>query len=78
MLARDRILLVTDAAAVARPPAGERDRTKLAVLEQNFRRGADAQVRGRRVTVYERIAPGRAQLPETGPRTQSGNTANLP
>ncbi|MDX2544815.1 glycosyltransferase family 39 protein [Streptomyces sp. WI04-05B] len=55
MLAQRRILLVTDAARVARPVSAKRDRTKIAVLTKYFRAVADEQVRGRRVTVYERL-----------------------
>ncbi|MFJ8648995.1 hypothetical protein ACIRNI_23095 [Streptomyces sp. NPDC093546] len=54
MLAQRRILLVTDAAQVARPVSAERDKVKTAVLREHFRAVADEQVRGRRVTVYER------------------------
>ncbi|MFJ9640011.1 glycosyltransferase family 39 protein [Streptomyces sp. NPDC101178] len=54
MLARRRILLVTDAPGVARPPATERERAKASVLRTHFRPVADEQARGRRVTVYER------------------------
>ncbi|KAB2977272.1 hypothetical protein F8R89_23620 [Streptomyces sp. SS1-1] len=54
MLAQRRILLVTDAAAVARPVAGRRDQVKSALLTRYFGVVADLQVRGRRVTVYER------------------------
>ncbi|MGW6735969.1 glycosyltransferase family 39 protein [Streptomyces sp. NPDC055013] len=54
MLAQRRILLVTDASEVARPLAGKRDRAKTAVLKKHFKVVADVQVRGRRVTVYER------------------------
>ncbi|MGW5481835.1 glycosyltransferase family 39 protein [Streptomyces sp. NPDC004008] len=54
MLAQRRILLVTDAATVARPVSGERDSVKLAVLMEYFTVVADEQVRGRRVTVYQR------------------------
>lgn len=57
MLAQRRILLVTDAPAVARPVSNERDRVKTAVLEEHFRVVVDEQVRGRRVTVYERLGP---------------------
>lgn len=59
MLAQQRILLVTDAARVAKPVAAERDGTKASVLEGYFTAVADKQVRGRRVTVYERLAPAR-------------------
>ncbi|MFI7409190.1 hypothetical protein ACIBU0_11040 [Streptomyces sp. NPDC049627] len=55
MLAQRRILLVTDAPDVARPPSNERDRVKTAVLKEHFTVVADEQVRGRRVTVYERL-----------------------
>ncbi|MER5728766.1 hypothetical protein ABT084_10545 [Streptomyces sp. NPDC002138] len=54
MLAQRRILLVTDAAKVAKPSGAERDRVKAAVLREHFVAVADRQVRGRRVTVYER------------------------
>ncbi|MET9830488.1 glycosyltransferase family 39 protein [Streptomyces sp. NPDC006385] len=54
MLAHQRILLVTDAPDVARPVSNERDKVKSAVLREHFRVEADEQVRGRRVTVYER------------------------
>ncbi|MCR8946772.1 glycosyltransferase family 39 protein [Streptomyces sp. OUCMDZ-4982] len=59
MLAHHRILLVTDAPGVARPPATARDRMKRSVLRDHFRITADGQVRGRRVTVYERRATAR-------------------
>ncbi|ELS56362.1 glycosyltransferase family 39 protein [Streptomyces viridochromogenes] len=55
MLAHRRILLVTDAPAVARPASAERDKMKAAVLREYFTVVADEQVRGRRVTVYERL-----------------------
>ncbi|WP_225827293.1 glycosyltransferase family 39 protein [Streptomyces naphthomycinicus] len=54
MLAERRILLVTDVPAVAPPVSAERDRAKSAVLRRYFTAVADRQVRGRRVTVYER------------------------
>ncbi|MFF6782105.1 hypothetical protein [Streptomyces sp. NPDC012510] len=54
MLTHRRILLVTDADQVAGPVTAERDRMKTAVLKQYFTAVADEQVRGRRVTVYER------------------------
>jgi mannosyltransferase len=57
MLAQRRILLVTDATKVAKPVSAERDRVKLSVLREYFTAGADEQVRGRRVTVYERLEP---------------------
>ncbi|MCH0541059.1 glycosyltransferase family 39 protein [Streptomyces sp. MUM 203J] len=59
MLARRRILLITDSAQVAKPVAGRRDRMKTAVLKEHFTAVADEQVRGRRVTVYERLTTGR-------------------
>ncbi|MDC0768091.1 glycosyltransferase family 39 protein [Streptomyces sp. HD] len=57
MLAQHRILLVTDAPDVARPVSNERDEAKTAVLQEHFTVVADEQVRGRRVTVYERVEP---------------------
>lgn len=54
MLARHRIVLVTDAPGVARPPVGGRERMKAAVLEEHFTVVADESERGRRVIVYER------------------------
>jgi mannosyltransferase len=57
MLAQQRILLVTDASRVAKPATAERDRTKTSVLRKYFTAVADEQVRGRRVTVYERRDP---------------------
>lgn len=57
MLARPRILLVTDAAQAAGQAPGARDRVKLAVLREYFTPVADVRVRGRRVTVYERRGP---------------------
>lgn len=59
MLAHHRILLVTDAPGVARPPATARDRMKRSVLRNHFRITADGHARGRRVTVYERRTTGR-------------------
>lgn len=55
MLAQQRILLVTDVPRVARPVTAARDRTKMSVLRKYFTAVADEQVRGRRVTVYERL-----------------------
>ena len=55
MLAQRRILLVTDVAKVARPVSARRDRTKVSVLRKYFTPVADAQVRGRRVTVCQRV-----------------------
>ncbi|MBT2676643.1 glycosyltransferase family 39 protein [Streptomyces sp. ISL-14] len=55
MLAQRRILLVTDVPGVARPVSAERDKTKTAVLREHFTVVADVQVRGRRVTAYERL-----------------------
>ncbi|MER7467754.1 hypothetical protein [Streptomyces sp. NPDC097981] len=54
LLAQRRVLLVTDAAKVAKPPGAARDAAKAAVLKGYFRVVEDRQVRGRRVTVYER------------------------
>lgn len=56
MLAQQRILLVTDATQVAKPVTAERERMKASVLKKYFTAVADEQVRGRRVTVYERLA----------------------
>ncbi|WP_330293749.1 glycosyltransferase family 39 protein [Streptomyces sp. NBC_00576] len=56
MLTQQRILLVTDAPGVAKPATAARDRTKISVLRKYFTAVADEQVRGRRVTVYERLA----------------------
>ncbi|MEU2390939.1 hypothetical protein [Streptomyces sp. NPDC007369] len=54
LLGQRRVLLVTDAAKVAKPSGAARDAAKAAVLEEHFQVVADRQVRGRRVTVYER------------------------
>ncbi|MFC8144292.1 hypothetical protein ACFUKV_21570 [Streptomyces paradoxus] len=54
LLAEHRVLLVTDASRVARPVTTARDRVKTAVLRRYFTPVADEQIRGRRVTVYER------------------------
>lgn len=54
LLAEHRVLLVTDASPVARPVTAARDRAKAAVLRRYFTPVADEQIRGRRVTVYER------------------------
>lgn len=59
LVQRRRILLVTDAAQVARPVSAERDGMKASVLRTYFTVVADEQVRGRRVTVYERRASAR-------------------
>jgi mannosyltransferase len=48
-------MLITDTPEVARPASAARDKEKIAVLEKCFTVVADEQVRGRRVTVYERI-----------------------
>ncbi|MGR8010750.1 glycosyltransferase family 39 protein [Streptomyces hypolithicus] len=56
LLAQQRILLVTDASQVARPVTAKRDRLKTSVLTTYFTVVADEQVRGRRVTAYERRA----------------------
>ncbi|MCX4906837.1 glycosyltransferase family 39 protein [Streptomyces sp. NBC_00878] len=57
MLTQRRILLVTDATKVAKPVSAKRDRMKISVLKEYFTAVADKQVRGRRVTMYERLAP---------------------
>ncbi|GGZ94271.1 glycosyltransferase family 39 protein [Streptomyces subrutilus] len=54
LLAQRRVLLVTDAAEVAKPPSSARDEAKAEVLRERFTAVEDRQVRGRRVTVYER------------------------
>ncbi|MDQ1010231.1 mannosyltransferase [Streptomyces sp. V4I23] len=59
MLARQRIVLVTDAEDASKPASSARDRTKISTLREYFRPVADEQVRGRRVTVYERRTSGR-------------------
>ncbi|MFD5540195.1 hypothetical protein ACFWIJ_20865 [Streptomyces sp. NPDC127079] len=59
ILAERRILLVTDAPRVARPVTAARDRAKTQVLRECFTPVADEQIRGRRVTVYERRTPRR-------------------
>jgi mannosyltransferase len=59
MLAQQRILLITDVPEVARPVSAERDKVKTAVLDEYFTAVRDEQVRGRRVTVYERLEPPR-------------------
>ncbi|MGW1890088.1 glycosyltransferase family 39 protein [Streptomyces sp. NPDC002004] len=64
ILSRRRILLVTDAMSVAKPVSAERDRVKLSVLRTHFTVVADEQIRGRRVTVYERL--GTAHRRESG------------
>jgi mannosyltransferase len=63
MLGHRRILLVTDAAAVARPATAARERVKAAVLREYFRPVYDEEVRGRRLTVYERLE----RRPSPGP-----------
>ncbi|MFF1776991.1 hypothetical protein [Streptomyces virginiae] len=54
LLGQRRVLLVTDAEKVAKPPSADRDKAKTAVLREHFAVVADRQLRGRRVTVYER------------------------
>ncbi|MDD9376163.1 glycosyltransferase family 39 protein [Streptomyces sp. ZAF1911] len=49
-----RVLLVTDSGKGAKPPSSQADRAKAAVLRAEFTVVEDRQVRGRRVTVYER------------------------
>lgn len=55
MLARNRILLVTDVPWVARPIATARDRMKMTVLLTYFTPLSDVRVHGRRLTVYQRL-----------------------
>ncbi|MEV0372212.1 glycosyltransferase family 39 protein [Streptomyces sp. NPDC050636] len=55
MLTQRRILLVTDAPQVAKPVAAQRDKVKTSVLKKYFRAVSNEQVRGRRVTTYERL-----------------------
>ncbi|WP_326698140.1 glycosyltransferase family 39 protein [Streptomyces sp. NBC_01754] len=59
MLTQRRILLVTDSHRAAAPVTAARDKVKASVLKEYFTAVADKQVRGRRVTVYARIAPAR-------------------
>ncbi|MEV4196712.1 hypothetical protein AB0J65_35800, partial [Streptomyces toxytricini] len=54
LLEQRRVLLVTDAARVAKPSGAARDAAKAKVLAEHFAVVADREVRGRRVTVYER------------------------
>ncbi|MFC5149916.1 glycosyltransferase family 39 protein [Streptomyces aureoversilis] len=54
MLARKRIILVTDAYAVARPLGTERERAKQQILDRYFHKSHQTQVNGRRITVYDR------------------------
>ncbi|MER7821234.1 hypothetical protein ABTX85_01465 [Streptomyces sp. NPDC096097] len=54
LLGQRRVLLVTDSEQVAKAPSADRDKAKAAVLREHFAVVADRQVRGRRVTVYER------------------------
>ncbi|WP_328297116.1 hypothetical protein OG389_04340 [Streptomyces sp. NBC_00435] len=54
LLQRRRVLLVTDAAKVPGRSGSEADRAKAAVLGEEFTVVEDREVRGRRVTVYER------------------------
>ncbi|MGW1770421.1 glycosyltransferase family 39 protein [Streptomyces sp. NPDC002104] len=49
-----RVLLVTDSGKKAKPSGSPADRAKAAVLRAEFTVVEDRQVRGRRVTVYER------------------------
>ncbi|WP_455711306.1 glycosyltransferase family 39 protein [Streptomyces olivaceoviridis] len=57
ILAEHRVLVVTDASEVARPVTADRDKMKTTILRQYFTPVADEQIRGRRVTVYERDKP---------------------
>ncbi|MGW4223753.1 glycosyltransferase family 39 protein [Streptomyces bauhiniae] len=50
-----RILLVTDAPGVAKRDSAHRDKAKRAALRRYFTPVTDETVRGRRVTVYERL-----------------------
>ncbi|MFB7779726.1 glycosyltransferase family 39 protein [Streptomyces bauhiniae] len=64
ILRSNRILLVTDAPGVAKRDSAHRDKAKRAALRRYFRAVADETVRGRRVTVYERLpAPVRGPSP---------------
>lgn len=54
MLGQRRIVLVTDAARVSKSASAKRDMEKISVLKKYFTPVTDEQVRGRRVTVYER------------------------
>ncbi|WP_405554018.1 hypothetical protein [Streptomyces sp. NBC_01171] len=64
MLRSDRILLVTDAPGVAKRDSARRDKAKRAALRSCFTPVADETVRGRRVTVYERLPePGQSSSP---------------
>jgi mannosyltransferase len=56
MLEQRRILVITDARDLARPVSNQRDEVKTAVLKERFEVVADEQVRGRRVTVYQRTS----------------------
>jgi mannosyltransferase len=56
MLEQRRILVITDAQDLARPVSNQRDEVKTAVLKERFEVVADEQVRGRRVTVYQRTS----------------------
>jgi mannosyltransferase len=62
MLTQDRILLITDAGEVAPHLSTERDRVKTCVLREHFTPATDRRIRGRRVTVYERV-----HAPHDGP-----------
>ncbi|WP_424215133.1 hypothetical protein ACN20G_25415 [Streptomyces sp. BI20] len=56
LLARQRVVLVSDAGkAAARPAGAERDRVKLTTLREHFRLVSDESARGRRVSVWERL-----------------------
>lgn len=54
--AQRRVLLVTDPAKPSKPAGSRADRAKAAVLASDFTVVEDREVRGRRVTVYERRA----------------------
>lgn len=54
ILAQQRILLITDATGVAKPAKSPQDRMKMVLLRKYFVPVDDEQVRGRRVTAYQR------------------------
>ncbi|MER7759030.1 glycosyltransferase family 39 protein [Streptomyces sp. NPDC097619] len=56
MLARQRILLVTDVSDGVRRSPNARDRVKLRVLAEHFRMLSQEDSRGRRVALYEQVA----------------------
>ncbi|SOE09026.1 mannosyltransferase [Streptomyces sp. 2323.1] len=72
ILAHRRILLVTDATKVAKPVSAERDKVKTSVLKEYFTVVTDEQVRGRRVTVYERRGPAQRSTDGTPVGSRNG------